>query len=133
MATGDPSGIHRAPGRKALTGTPLERLLENHDDPHAVPRATLALGDQVVITTRNSIYNLHALGEGRFLVSGGWFDQHAGQPTEERVNGCTYGGSAIRHDLVASPGLFLEFGNGVKTTRIRRVQVIRARHEGRTH
>ena len=44
------------------------------------------------------------------------------------INGCTYGGSAIQHDVVAAPGLFLEFGNNVSTTRIQNVSLVR--HQG---
>ena len=35
------------------------------------------------------------------------------------------GRSVIRHDVVAAPGLFLEFGNNVSTTRIKDVRVVR--------
>ena len=38
--------------------------------------------------------------------------------------GCTWGGSAIKEDIVAARGLFLEFGNHVITTRIQNVRVI---------
>ena len=55
----------------------------------------------------------------------GWFDRHGDGPSVVTVNGCTYGGSLIRHDVVAAPGLFLEFGNRVSTTRIREVRVAR--------
>ena len=36
-----------------------------------------------------------------------------------------WGGSAIKHDIVAACGLFLEFGNWVITTRIQKIRVIR--------
>jgi len=84
----------------------------------------LRLGDRVVVTTKNSVYRLDSLGGDLFHVSGGWFDR----PTAPRlvtVNGCTFGGTAICTDIVAAPGLFLEFGNLVSTTRIREVRVVR--------
>ena len=59
-------------------------------------------------------------------VSGGWFDQRGLSPATTTINGCTWGGSAIKTDLLAGPGLFLEFGNTVVTSRIRIVHVIRA-------
>ena len=40
------------------------------------------------------------------------------------INGCTWGGSVIHSDILAAPGLFLEFANGVTTTRIRSVFVV---------
>jgi hypothetical protein len=81
-------------------------------------------GDCVIVSTKNSVYRLHALGGNEFHVSGGWFDRN---PSERSVsvNGCTFGGLAIWTDVVAAKGLFLEFGNSVSTTRIRDVRVLR--------
>ena len=91
------------------------------------------MGDTVVVTTRNSTYALCTAGRDRFAVSGGWFERHGGSPQMTQVNGCTWGGSAICHELVAAPGLFLEFGNGVRTTRIHSVRVIHAGTGDKTH
>jgi len=91
----------------------------------AVRRGDLVPGDRLLVTTRNSVYSLLALGDGEFVVEGGWFDRNGESPATLRVNGCTYGGSAIRPDVVAARGLFLEFANQVVTTRIRSVRVAR--------
>ena len=88
-------------------------------------KADLLPGDWVAVKTRNSWYSLFDLGGGLFLVSGGWFDHEGIAPAIVTVAGCTWGGRAIRTDVVACPGLFLEFGNGVATTRIREVHLIR--------
>jgi len=87
--------------------------------------ADLEPGDCVIVSTKNSVYRLHALGGNEFHVSGGWFDRN---PTESNVtvNGCTFGGLAIWTDVVAAKGLFLEFSNSVSTTRIQTVRVVRA-------
>ena len=82
-------------------------------------------GDWIVVRTRNSVYSLSAMGEGRFRVSGGWFAAAGAESAPVRVVGCTWGGRAILTALVAAPGLFIEFGNGVLTTRVREVQLIR--------
>lgn len=103
----------------------LDRIAEHAARLQAVRRQDLRDGDWVVITTKNSTYALCTLGEGLYSVSGGWFDRHGG-PQTLTVNGCTWGGHAIRTDIVAAPGLCLEFGNQVLTTRIREVRVIRA-------
>jgi hypothetical protein len=91
----------------------------------AVRKDDLQFGDRVIVRTRNSVYSLWSLGGDEFAVSGGWFDQHGSSPMKVTVNGCTYGGSMIRFDVVAAPGLFLEFGNSVATTRIKEVRVER--------
>jgi hypothetical protein len=90
-----------------------------------VRREDLGFGDRVTVCTRNSVYALWSLGDGTFAVSGGWFDRQSLSPAVVTINGCTHGGSAIRQDVVAAPGLFLEFGNNVSTTRIRGVNVVR--------
>lgn len=132
MPQPDPSGIRPRP-RTSRAGTPLDKLLTLAVDPAAVSHADLNMGDTVMVTTRNSTYALCTLGQNRFAVSGGWFEQNGGGPQVAQVNGCTWGGSAIRHDLVASPGLFLEFSNGVRTTRIHSVRVIPSPDHGSTH
>lgn len=86
-------------------------------------------GDCVIVSTKNSVYRLQALGGNLFHASGGWFDRTP-SPCTVSVNGCTFGGSAICTDIVAAVGLFLEFGNNVSTTRIRDVRVLRLDRSG---
>jgi hypothetical protein len=103
----------------------LSAIVDRAELDDVVLKGDLECGDRVVVKTRNSIYSLLAVGGNSFVVSGGWFDRREGSPIVVTVNGCTYGGSAIRHDVVAGRGLFLEFGNNVLTTRIRSFQVVR--------
>jgi hypothetical protein len=95
----------------------------------AVRRADLALGDQLLITTRNSTYSIHVLQEDLYSVSGGWFDRRGLSPAKVAINGCTWGGRAIKLDIVAACGLHLEFGNQVVTSRITKYQVVRCRED----
>jgi hypothetical protein len=96
-----------------------------------VRKSELCPGDWVLVTTRNSTYAICALGNGQYLVSGGWFDRHGSTPATITINGCTWGGRAIHTGLVAARGLFLEFGNQVITTRIQHVRVVRAAEQQR--
>lgn len=89
-------------------------------------------GDWVVIRTRNSTYSLAAQGDGVYRVAGGWFAASSNENRDVRIAGCTWGGAVIHTRLVAAPGMFLEFDNGVRTTRIRDVQLIRG-GEDRQH
>jgi len=91
----------------------------------AVRKEDLQLGDQILITTRNSTYSIHVLQENLYSVSGGWFDRQGLSPSKVAINGCTWGGRAIKWDIVAACGLHLEFGNQVVTSRIMEFQVIR--------
>jgi len=116
-----PSGIHERP-RLART---LGAVVDHACDHDAVRKGDLQFGDQVIVRTRNSVYSLWSLGGDAFAVAGGWFDRNGDTPTTVTVNGCTYGGSLIRYNVVAAPGLFLEFGNSVSTTRIRDVRIVR--------
>jgi hypothetical protein len=91
-----------------------------------VRKKDLRAGDRVLVTTRNSLYTIWVLDEGVYWVSGGWFDLQRISPQRAAINGCTWGGSAIKQDILAARGLLLEFGNSVRTTRIREVRVILA-------
>jgi hypothetical protein len=110
----------------------LSALAEHARWDAAVRRMDLCLGDRLLVKTRNSVYSLWFLGGDTFAVSGGWFDQHGISPARMRVNGCTYGGTAIRHDVIAGAGLYLEFGNNVLTTRIQDVRVLRSAEQTAT-
>ena len=111
-----------------MTGIPntLAAAVEQARCLEQVKKEDLCAGDRVLVTTRNSRYTIWVLGDGRYWVWGGWFDRQGSSPYRVGINGCTWGGTAIKHDIVAACGLRLEFGNRVLTTRIERVSVIRA-------
>ena len=119
------SGIHP----KTVVACTLESIVDQVRWSDAIFKKDLNWGDQVIVTTRNSIYSLWALGADSFAVSGGWFDRQEMSPAKVAVNGCTFGGTAISCELVAAPGLFLEFGNNVLTTRIQDVRVVRCKEQ----
>ena len=99
------------------------RLLEE------VRKKDLRAGDRVIVTTKNSLYTIWVLHDDVYRVSGGWFDLRRISPHKTAINGCTWGGSAIKQDILAARGLHLEFGNNVRTTRIREFRVIFAETE----
>lgn len=112
--------------RKPSAGWPLATLTALAGRLQAVTEADLHWGDRVVVTTKNSVYSLFVVEDGTYWVTGGWFDRHSCSPQRVRVNGCTFGGSAILSDVVAVPGLFLEFDNSVTTTRIQAARIVRS-------
>jgi hypothetical protein len=103
----------------------LGKLVEHSQLMSSLGKRDLQCGDRVVVRTRNSVYSLVFLEGDDYYVSGGWFDKKGLSPLRTTVNGCTWGGCAIKMDIVAAPGLFLEFGNRVTTTRIKDFQVLR--------
>jgi hypothetical protein len=105
----------------------LEKITEAAAHVQGVRKRDLQDGDWVVVKTKNSVYTICVVGDDLYCVSGGWFDRHGGTQTMT-IKGCTWGGSAIKQDILAAPGLCLEFGNQVMTTRIREVRVIRGGH-----
>ena len=111
--------------RAFAAARPLELLTEAADRLDGVRRAELGPGDRLMVATRNSIYALTAKADGRFEARGGWFERAGKSGTEVGVVGCTAGGSALFTRIVAAPGLFLEFDDGTRTTRIQRVRVVR--------
>ncbi|HVS01164.1 MAG TPA: hypothetical protein VMT16_00195 [Thermoanaerobaculia bacterium] len=111
---------HRAERR----GCDITELADGCDRLEGIYKQDLLPGDRVVVATRNSVYSLNALGGHFFTVAGGWFEALGGELVV-RLNGCTFGGHAIHEKMVAAPGLFLEFGNGVKTSQIVEVRLVR--------
>ena len=97
----------------------------------SVGKSDLKSGDEVLVTTENSVYSIRAHGDATYSVRGGWFDRQGLSPVRISISGCTWGGSVIRTNVVAACGLHLEFGNRVLTTRIREVRVIREEAGGR--
>ena len=122
-ATGKDETQRTALGARSRTGWPLGELARGVDHLRLVHKRDLQRGDWLVVTTRNSVYSLLALGDGSYSVAGGWFERHQRSPQRVGINGCTFGGQALKCDVLAGPGLFLEFANHVTTTRIQKVQV----------
>ncbi len=114
------------PDDRTEIATTLEMIVEHAKTLEEVRKNDLQCGDRVLVTTRNSLYTIWVLGDGLYWVWGGWFDRQGRSPELIRINGCTWGGSAIKQDIVAALGLRLEFGNRVLTTQIKRFRVVRA-------
>ena len=103
----------------------LEAIVNEAGRLQEVRKAELNSGDWVLVTTRNSTYSIRVLEEDLYSISGGWFDSEGLSPLKTTIAGCTWGGSAIKVDIVAACGLHLEFGNRVVTSAIRYVCVVR--------
>jgi hypothetical protein len=127
--TDPPSGIHRRVG--SVKAIPIDNLAEAAGIVGGVQRRDLEAGDRVVVSTRNSVYSLTAQADGSFEVSGGWFEREGAGSVRIEVLGCTAGGHALFSEHIAAPGLFMEFADGLRTTRIRTVRRIAARKKGR--
>lgn len=111
----------------------LDRMAHHSRTIQGVWASDVRTGDWVVVRTKNSVYALAALGDGRFQVAGGWFALKGEEAVPVRVTGCTWGGRAILTKMVAAPGMFIEFSNGVHTTRVRDVRVLRGGTATTTH
>jgi hypothetical protein len=110
----------------------LDRMVEVSGAIDGVWADAVRPGDWIVVRTRNSMYSLAALGQGWYRAAGGWFDGRGADELDVRIAGCTWGGAAIHTRVAAAVGMFLEFDNGVRTTRIREVRHVRG-GDGRTH
>jgi hypothetical protein len=120
--TDPPSGVHRRV--KPLKAIPIDNLAEAAGIVGGVRRSELESGDRVIVSTKNSVYLLTVRADGSFDVSGGWFERQGSGPTTVAVLGCTAGGHALFTEHIAAPGLFMEFADGLRTTRIRTVRRI---------
>ena len=120
--TDPPSGVHHR--ARPLKAIPIDDLTEVAGAVGGVKRRELDPGDRVIVSTRNSVYSLTARADGTFEVSGGWFEREGAGSTTVEILGCTAGGHALFTDHIAAPGLFMEFADGLRTTRIRTVRRI---------
>ena len=89
-----------------------------------VKKDQLRIGDRIILKTHNSTYTIVVDRNGKYLVSGGWFDKNNMSPMRVSINGCTWGSSVIKTDIVAACGLFLEFGNKLVTSRIKEIFIL---------
>lgn len=103
----------------------VDAIAEQAERIESVRKEDLRRGDRVLVATENSIYAIGVHEDSVYSISGGWFDRQGLSPAYVSIAGCTWGGSAIKRDIVAARGLRLEFGNRVVTSRIRQVRVIR--------
>ena len=108
-------------GRIGLT---LASIIRSADHLQEVRKSSLSFGDWVFVKTVKSVYRIRALGGGLYEVSGGWFDKKGLSPAHLRISGCTWGGSAIKIDLIAACGLRVEFGNRLITSPIQKIFVL---------
>jgi hypothetical protein len=104
-------------------GCSLSSVVEHLQRLRQIRKDELRIGDRVLVVTCNSVYSVKAAEGGLYLVSGGWFDRKGLSPMKMTIRGCTWGGSAIKLDIIAACGLRLEFGNRVVTSPIRKVFV----------
>lgn len=103
----------------------LDQLVEGVSRLKQVYKKDLQCGDVLIVATRNSRYCLQVLEDNQYLVSGGWFDRKYMSPVKIAVNGCTWGGTVIKVDIVAACGLCMEFANRVITSAIESIVVIK--------
>jgi len=122
--TDPPSGIR--PRARPVGAISIDNLAEAAEIVGGVRRRDLDAGDRVVVSTRNSVYSLTARADGSFEVSGGWFEREGAGTVRVEVLGCTAGGHALFSEHIAAPGLFMEFADGLRTTRIRTARRIAA-------
>ncbi len=102
-------------------GFDLKSITESCDKQLSIFKQSLEKGDHVYLKTLNSMYVIKVAGSGEYLVSGGWFDKQNLSPHKINIRGCTWGGSAIKTDIIAAPGLCIEFGNNLITSKIHKV------------
>ena len=105
-------------------GPTLDKIAASVANLQEVRKDILRPGDWVFVKTSRSVYRIHVLEAKRFQVSGGWFDRKGLPPTTVSIAGCTWGGSAIKVDIVAACGLRLEFGNRLVTSPIQKIFVL---------
>src|ERR1043166_5959126 len=105
-------------------GTTLDSIVKHSRHLEQIRKSDVKPGDTIYIKTCNSLYSIKILDDGSCRVAGGWFDRKGLSPMNTRIAGCTWGGSAIKIDVVAACGLCLEFANRLVTTSVQRIFVL---------
>ncbi len=103
------------------TGFELSNLTETIGEFPQLYKHKLEYGDRIYLKTVNSVYIIKVITDGEYIVSGGWFDSQKLSPHKIRILGCTWGGTVIKTDIIAAPGLCIEFGNNLITSKIHKV------------
>jgi len=111
--------------RQGVFARTLTRLASAAPGLEGVWKRDARRGDWIVVKTKNSTYTLAVQDDLAVVVTGGWFASTPHDGNRVHVSGCTWGGSAILTGMMAALGMCIEFSNGVRTTRVRDVQVIR--------
>ena len=119
------SGVLRPDDEESVCARTLCRLATVVPGLEGVWKHDARRGDWIIVRTRNSTYSIAVQDDLTVVVSGGWFKGNTPDEGRVHVTGCTWGGSAILTGMMAAPGMCIEFSNGVRTTRVRNVQVIR--------
>ncbi|HSD64378.1 MAG TPA: hypothetical protein VLB50_11285 [Ignavibacteriaceae bacterium] len=103
------------------SGFELKNLTDSSDKLMQVHKSRLEPGDMIYLKTLNSLYIIKVISNDEYLVSGGWFDKQNISPQKMSIRGCTWGGSAIKTDIIAATGLCIEFGNNLITSKIHKI------------
>jgi len=106
-------------------GLTISSLVQQSRYIRQISRGSLDPGDMMIVKTVNSVYKIRIIDNGYCRVSGGWFEKQGLSSANTRIVGCTWGGSAIKVDVLAACGLCLEFGNRLVTSAIQKIFVIR--------
>ncbi len=104
-----------------MPGYSLENIVNRIEKMFALYKSQLRKGDKLFLKTSNSVYSIQVMEDGHYLVSGGWFDKHNLSPIRINIAGCTFGGSTIKTDIIAAPGLRLEFENRLVTSPVQKI------------
>lgn len=99
----------------------LKQLTDNCEELLQIHKNKLQVGDRLFLKTLNSTYIIKVIGNSEYVVSGGWFDRQNLSPHKINIRGCTWGGTAIKTDIIAAPGLCIEFSNNLITSKIDKV------------
>ena len=106
-----------------MSGSSLDQIIASTESLRQVFRKDLCAGASIVVKTHNSSYFARREEDGQFTVRGGWFERKGKSPARTTIRGCTWGGSAIKVDIVAACGLRVEFGNRLLTSPVQKIFV----------
>lgn len=88
----------------------------------------LSVGDAVLVRTNNTLYTVIKTADREYTIEGN--ERYCPTPTPCKIPGSTWGGSMLKMDFIGK-GMYMEFyvnRKCVTTTRIKHVEIVRARN-----
>jgi hypothetical protein len=85
----------------------IVRRIEESEKQGGIKLTELAVGTRVEAQTRNTLYKIAVLENGKYMVEGGFYFP---EPKEAWISGSTWGGSMLKMKWLGI-GMHMEFGN----------------------
>ena len=86
----------------------ISEKIANSEKWKKIKKSDIKKGQRLIVKTTHSTYEFDYLGNNEYMVKGGYFDINNLSPCRVIINGCTWGGSMLKIDVVAVENMYME-------------------------